>query len=90
MNHCELNDAPLVTWPAFRDSLLGCAANCLTCKRAMIPNSVFANNYTDGPTICHSCKQKRNHELEVPWIARESERKAQAKVDFDALYPEGQ
>jgi hypothetical protein len=59
----ERCEGPVVTWPALRDSLLGCAANCKTCKRAMIPNSVFANNLTDGPTICHSCKGKRNARL---------------------------
>jgi hypothetical protein len=41
--------------------------NCLFCKRMMVPG-VFANGYTDGPTLCHSCKRTRNDSLEPAWL----------------------
>ena len=36
---------------------------CISCKRSMIPREIFANNYYDGPVLCHACKELRNREI---------------------------
>ena len=37
--------------------------NCISCKRTLIWDEMFANGYTDGPVLCHHCKQVRNEVL---------------------------
>lgn len=42
--------------------------NCKTCKRTLVYSTedfiaVYADGLTDGPTLCHSCKSKRNARL---------------------------
>lgn len=37
--------------------------NCISCKRTLIWDEMFHNGYTDGPVLCHLCKQARNEVL---------------------------
>jgi len=36
--------------------------SCLKCRRILLHGEVYADGYTDGPTLCHRCIAKRNHE----------------------------
>lgn len=60
----DRNPSYLERMEAFISTLLGCQPQCLQCGRTMIPNEVYTNGYTDGPAVCHLCKQARNNALE--------------------------